>query len=114
MRIDELKMYDKVHKILIVDDEKEVLEALRSSLECADKFKSEISLAEDAKTALIKLKKHDYDLILSDYKMPKMDGVEVLEKDLVLKPTGGTATVMQDEFENTFDYLGDGSANYIP
>ena len=23
-------------------------------------------------------------------------------------------TVMQDEFENTFDYLGDGSANYVP
>lgn len=40
--------------------------------------------------------------------------VEILEKDLVLKPTEGTATVMQDEFENTFDYLGDGSSNYVP
>jgi hypothetical protein len=40
--------------------------------------------------------------------------VKVLEKDLVLKPTGGLATVMQDEFENTFDYLGDGSPNYVP
>ena len=39
---------------------------------------------------------------------------KTLEKDLVLKPTTGKATVMQDEFENTFDYLGDGSANYIP
>jgi hypothetical protein len=40
--------------------------------------------------------------------------VAALEKDLILKPTEGAATVMQDEFENTFDYLGDGSANYIP
>jgi hypothetical protein len=24
------------------------------------------------------------------------------------------ATVMQDEFENTYDYLGDGSSNYVP
>lgn len=40
--------------------------------------------------------------------------VVTLEKDLVLKPTEGTATVMQDEFENTFDFLGDGSSNYIP
>jgi hypothetical protein len=40
--------------------------------------------------------------------------VETLKKDLVLKPTEGTATVMQDEFENTFDYLGDGSSNYVP
>lgn len=39
---------------------------------------------------------------------------KVLDKDLVLKPTGGVATVMQDEFENTYDYLGDGCANYIP
>lgn len=40
--------------------------------------------------------------------------VKVLDKDLVLRPTEGTATVMQDEFENTFDYLGDGSSNYVP
>ena len=39
-----------------------------------------------------------------------------LDKELVLAPTkaGGTATVMQDEFENTFDYLGDGTSNYLP
>lgn len=40
--------------------------------------------------------------------------VVTLEKDLILRPTEGTATVMQDEFENTFDYLGDGSSNYVP
>ena len=34
--------------------------------------------------------------------------VAELDRDLVLAPTkaGGTATIMQDEFENTFDYLG--------
>jgi len=35
-------------------------------------------------------------------------------QDLILRPTAGTATVMQDEFENTVDYLGDGSSNYVP
>ena len=40
--------------------------------------------------------------------------VATLKQDLVLRPTAGVATVMQDEFENTFDYLGDGSSNYIP
>jgi hypothetical protein len=39
---------------------------------------------------------------------------KVLDKDLVLKPTGGVAHVMQDEFENTYDYMGDGCANYLP
>ena len=39
-----------------------------------------------------------------------------LDRELVLAPTkaGGTATIMQDEFENTFDYLGDGTANFLP
>ena len=39
-----------------------------------------------------------------------------LDQDLVLAPTkaGGTATIMQDEFENTYDYLGDGTASYMP
>mgnify|MGYP001817672997 CR=1 FL=1 len=40
--------------------------------------------------------------------------VQELEKDLILRPTSDTATVMQDEFENTFDYMGDGSSNYVP
>ena len=40
--------------------------------------------------------------------------VQELEKDLILRPTSDTATVMQDEFENTFEYMGDGSSNYIP
>jgi hypothetical protein len=40
--------------------------------------------------------------------------VVVLDRDLVLKPTGSVATIMQDEFENTYDYLGDGSANFVP
>ena len=42
--------------------------------------------------------------------------VAELDRDLVLSPTksGGTATVMQDEFENTYDFLGDGSASFLP
>jgi hypothetical protein len=40
--------------------------------------------------------------------------VATLKQDLILRPTGGIATVMQDEFENTFDYMGDGSSNHVP
>ena len=32
------------------------------------------------------IKNHDYDLVLCDIKMPKMDGVEVLEKAKKIKP----------------------------
>ena len=42
--------------------------------------------------------------------------VAVLERDLVIAPLakGIVSKVLQDEFENTFDYLGDGSSNFVP
>lgn len=42
--------------------------------------------------------------------------VVVPERDLVIAPgkAGVTSLVFQDEFENTFDYVGDGSANFMP
>lgn len=70
----------KVHRILIVDDEKDVLEVLAMTFRNAELFKSEISIAENAKKALIELQKHEFDLILSDFRMPKMDGIELLYK----------------------------------
>lgn len=51
-----------------------------------------------------------YKMLPSGYKTR----VAVLDKDLVLKPTGSLAHIMQDEFENTYDYLGDGSGNFVP
>lgn len=40
----------------------------------------------------------------------------VLERDLIVDPAnaGVTSLVFQDEFENTFDYIGDGSSNFRP
>ncbi len=82
---EEVKMTDgadkdenKAYKILIVDDEKEVLNALRSTLERAKLFKSIVSTAESADKALEILKNGDFDLVLSDYKMPGKNGIDLL------------------------------------
>lgn len=42
--------------------------------------------------------------------------VVVLDRDMVIDPAtaGVTSLVFQDEFENTFDYVGDGSSNFLP
>ena len=42
--------------------------------------------------------------------------VVVLDRDLVIAPgkAGVTSLIFQDEFENTFDYVGDGSSNFVP
>lgn len=63
-------------KILIIDDEKSIRRALREILE----FESfEVDEAEDGKQGLEKVKTGMFDMVFCDIKMPKMDGIEVLE-----------------------------------
>lgn len=64
-------------KILIIDDERSIRRALREILEYED---FEIDEAEDGKEGFDKASNNQYDLIFCDIKMPKMDGIEVLEK----------------------------------
>ncbi len=70
-------------KVLVIDDERPIRNALKEILEF-EKF--EVSLAEDGEEGLKMALKGNYDLILSDIKMPKLDGMEVLEKLLSEKP----------------------------
>lgn len=62
-------------KILIVDDEFEMRQLLRIYLLQESYLVSE---AEDGRTALEKMKKDDYDLIILDVMMPLLDGWETL------------------------------------
>ena len=64
-------------KILVIDDEKSIRSTLRDILEY-EKFL--VDEAGDGMEGLEKIKKFRYDMILCDIKMPKMDGLEVLEK----------------------------------
>lgn len=65
-------------KILIVDDDRDLLNQAKIYLETKnDDF--DIHKAMMADKALEKLDEEDYDVIVSDYQMPKMDGLEFLE-----------------------------------
>lgn len=71
--------------ILIVEDEQAIRNVLKSILEDEDNsFK--IDEAENGEEAINKIKKTEYDLVLCDIKMPKKDGVEVLEEALNINP----------------------------
>ncbi|MCI5081971.1 MAG: sigma-54 dependent transcriptional regulator [Saprospiraceae bacterium] len=70
-------------KILIVDDERSIRKTLRDILEFE---KYEIDEAVDGMDCLVKIKRNKYDLILLDIKMPKMDGMETLERINILAP----------------------------
>ena len=68
-------------KILVIDDERPIRSSLKEILEF-EKF--QVDLAEDGKAGLELIKKSKYDIILCDIKMPKMDGMEVLEATVAL------------------------------
>ncbi|MFA4992250.1 MAG: sigma-54 dependent transcriptional regulator [Candidatus Omnitrophota bacterium] len=65
------------YRILIVDDEPLVRRSLYEILR-ADGYMA--SMASDAEEALDKMKKSDYDIVISDMKMPRMDGIDLLKK----------------------------------
>lgn len=70
-------------KILVIDDEKSIRNSLKDVLEY-EKYK--IEEAEDGMQGLSMIQNNNYDLILCDIKMPKMDGIDVLEMALEKKP----------------------------
>ena len=63
-------------KILVIDDERPIRSTLQEILEF-EKFK--VDTAEDGKEGVDMISKGKYDLVLCDIKMPKMDGMEVLD-----------------------------------
>ncbi len=63
-------------RILIIDDERAIRNALREILEYEN---YQVDDAEDGPTGIELLGKETYDVILCDIKMPRMDGIEVLD-----------------------------------
>ena len=64
-------------KILIIDDERSIRSTLKEILEYE---KYSVEEAKDGEEGLKMILENDYDVVLCDIKMPKMDGMEVLEK----------------------------------
>ncbi|WP_396600429.1 sigma-54-dependent transcriptional regulator [Algibacter sp. R77976] len=72
-------------KILVIEDEAAIRRVLVKILsEENDAYK--VDEAEDGLLGIEKIKNEDFDLVLCDIKMPKMDGVEVLEAIKKIKP----------------------------
>ena len=100
-------------KILIVEDESSIRRVLVKILsEENDSYN--VEEAEDGLEAIEKIKNDDYDLVLCDIKMPKMDGVEVLEAAKKIKPEvpivmisghGDLETAINTMRLGAFDYI---------
>ena len=72
-------------KILVIEDEAAIRRVLVKILSEENNY-YKVDEAEDGLIGIEKIKKEDYDLVLCDIKMPKMDGVEVLEAVKKIKP----------------------------
>ena len=100
-------------KILIIEDEPAIRRVLTKILsEENDRY--QVEEAEDGLQGMEKIKNTDYDLILCDIKMPKMDGVEVLEATKKIKPEipivmisghGDMETAINTMRMGAFDYI---------
>ncbi|MRX68109.1 DNA-binding transcriptional response regulator, NtrC family, contains REC, AAA-type ATPase, and a Fis-type DNA-binding domains [Flavobacterium resistens] len=100
-------------KIVIVEDEAAIRRVLVKILsEENDSY--QVDEAEDGVAGLEKIKNNDYDLVLCDIKMPKMDGVEVLEEVKKIKPEipmvmisghGDMETAIHTMRLGAFDYI---------
>ncbi|MFW0737954.1 MULTISPECIES: sigma-54-dependent transcriptional regulator [unclassified Flavobacterium] len=100
-------------KILIIEDEASIRRVLVKILsEENDTY--QVDEAEDGAAGLEKIKNNDYDLVLCDIKMPKLDGVEVLEEAKKIKPEipmvmisghGDMETAIHTMRLGAFDYI---------
>ena len=64
-------------KTLVVDDEELIRWSLQSALKGIGFF---VDTASDGNEALDMLRKTDYDIVITDFKMPGLNGLELLEK----------------------------------
>ena len=100
-------------KILIIEDEATIRRVLIKILsEENDSYV--VEEAEDGLQGIEKIKNEDYDLVLCDIKMPRMDGVEVLEAVKKIKPEipmvmisghGDLETAVNTMRLGAFDYI---------
>lgn len=100
----------KVARILVVDDERAIRDTLKGILEDEG---YDVTAAEDGAEALALFEKSPYDVVLCDIKMPKMDGIEVLERLLEL---GDAPVVMisgHGTIETAVDAMRRGAYDYI-
>jgi two-component system, NtrC family, nitrogen regulation response regulator NtrX len=100
-------------KILIIEDEAAIRRVL-SKILAEENETYNIDEAEDGAAGFEKIKQEDYDLVLCDIKMPKMDGVELLEATKKIKPEipmvmisghGDLETAINTMRMGAFDYI---------
>ena len=113
MHLAELLEKKFMAKILIIEDEAAIRRVLVKILS-EENSAYQVTQAEDGLEGIEKIRDEDFDLVLCDIKMPKMDGVEVLQAAKKIKPEtqmvmisghGDLDTAVQTMRLGAFDYI---------
>ncbi|MDO9288648.1 MAG: sigma-54 dependent transcriptional regulator [Thermodesulfovibrionales bacterium] len=97
--------------ILIVDDERDICKALEFLLKREDYAVSAVHSGEDA---IKKIKEESFDVVITDLKMGRVDGMTVLEKAKEMSPD--TAVIIMTAFasiESAVEAMKRGAVDYI-
>lgn len=84
MAIEEAENYDRESYILVVDDDNTLLKFFKIHL---NKFFSKVIVVKSAREAVDTLREKEIDLIISDLRMPRMSGLQLLKKANRLNPS---------------------------
>ena len=98
-------------KILVIDDERSIRNTLKDILGFEGYI---VEVAENGLFGIEMAKSNDFDIILCDIKMPEIDGIEVLEKIMEMKPEttvvmisghGNIDTAVEAIKKGAFDFI---------
>jgi len=99
------------YKILVVDDERDICRALEFLLS-REGYK--VAVTYSGQDALKKIESEDFDLVISDLKMEGLDGMQVLERALNLRPN--LMVILMTAFasvESAVEAMKKGASDYI-
>lgn len=97
-----------IRNVLLVDDQRDILRLLRSTLETLKNKNIQIYEAQSGEEAMLESSRHKIDMLITDYKLPGMSGVELMHKVRarhsevkVIFITGMTDKKMRDDMLNS-------------
>ncbi|MBT0663354.1 sigma-54 dependent transcriptional regulator [Geobacter pelophilus] len=101
-----------VKKVLVVDDEAVIREGMKRILDGAGYA---VETFASGYSAIERMQDHEFDLVITDLKMPGMNGIEVLKSIKILQPEVPVILITgYAAIDNAIESMKSGAADYIP
>jgi len=103
----------KRYSVLLVDDHRILMDGMNALIESSDLF-SVKNMASSGTEAIELLKKYDYDILITDYEMPGLSGLELVKATKTIQPDAKIIVLsMHDDPSVIREILREGANGYI-